>query len=146
MNKAILIDLDGTLTDFEHRRHLFEKKQMIEFYSELGNDSVNEWCRELIIAMKKQSYQIIYVTARPFEYKAATISWMIEHDIPHGLLLTSPYNLQTKKPDETIKKELYETRIKEKYDVLFVIDDRSKVVRNWRELGLVCLQPYPGDY
>ena len=31
-------------------------------------------------------------------------------------------------------------------DVLFVVDDRQKVVDMWRDLGLVVLQPAPGNF
>lgn len=36
--------------------------------------------------------------------------------------------------------------IKDKYDVLFAIDDRSSVVDMWRDLGLVCLQCAEGAF
>jgi len=42
--------------------------------------------------------------------------------------------------DEVIKKEIYEKHIKDNYDVLFCIDDRPKICRMWRELGLFCFQ------
>lgn len=112
MNKAILIEIEDILSE--------------------------KWCIEIISAMKKTGHQIIFVTTRAFEKKAATISWMIEHEIPYGMLITSPYTGQTKKSDDVIRKEIYDSRLKDKFDVLFVIT--SKSVKSWQALGLPCLQ------
>lgn len=38
--------------------------------------------------------------------------------------------------DTTIKKELFEEYIKNKYQPMFVIDDRPSVVQMWVDLGL----------
>ena len=50
------------------------------------------------------------------------------------------------RPDTVVKKEIYEREIKDKYEVLFAIDDRTQVVKTWRELGLTCLQCANGDF
>ena len=48
--------------------------------------------------------------------------------------------------DEIIKKEIYIEKIKDKYNILFVLDDRQKVVNMWRDLNLTCLQVANGDF
>ena len=49
--------------------------------------------------------------------------------------------------DSIVKKELYEKHIKNKYYVSFWLDDRNQVVDMVRkELGLLCLQVYYGDF
>jgi len=46
-----------------------------------------------------------------------------------------------------LKKELYDAHVKDKYDVLFVLDDRDQVVNMWRnELGLACFQVANGNF
>jgi hypothetical protein len=45
-----------------------------------------------------------------------------------------------KRPDYVIKREIYETHIKENYDVAYVFEDRELVVKMWREQGLRCFQ------
>jgi hypothetical protein len=51
-----------------------------------------------------------------------------------------------KKKDSALKEEIYNKYIKGKYNVLFVLDDRQKVVDKWRELGLTCLQVNSGNF
>ena len=48
-------------------------------------------------------------------------------------------------PDEILKKRMLDKFV-DIDDVLFVVDDRNKVVDMWRDLGLVVLQPMPGDF
>lgn len=50
------------------------------------------------------------------------------------------------RPDEEIKKEIYFDKIINNYNILFILDDRAKVVKMWRELKLTCLQVDDGDF
>lgn len=50
------------------------------------------------------------------------------------------------RPDEVIKKEIFEKEIDPKYNVICVFDDRDKVVKMWRDLGILCNQVYYGDF
>ena len=50
------------------------------------------------------------------------------------------------RPDEEIKKEIYFNKIINNYNILFILDDRTKVVKMWRELKLTCLQVDDGDF
>ena len=48
-------------------------------------------------------------------------------------------------PDEILKKKMLDKFV-DIDDVLFVVDDRNKVVDMWRDLGLTVFQPAPGDF
>jgi len=48
-------------------------------------------------------------------------------------------------PDEILKKEMLDTFIN-KDEVFLVVDDRDKVVKMWRDLGLNTFQVAPGDF
>ena len=50
------------------------------------------------------------------------------------------------RPDEVVKEEIFNENIRGNYSVRFVLDDRSKVVDMWRQLGLKCLQVAEGDF
>lgn len=54
--------------------------------------------------------------------------------------------LGSRKRGDDSKKELFEDNIKDKYYVDFVLDDSSKVVKMYRDLGLTCLQPNEGKF
>jgi predicted kinase len=48
--------------------------------------------------------------------------------------------------DAIVKEEIYEQYIKDKYNVVCVFDDRDRVVKMWRDKGLLCCQVYYGDF
>ena len=49
-------------------------------------------------------------------------------------------------PDEIIKKQIFHKEIEPNYNVLAVFDDHDKVVKMWRNLGLLCNQVYWGNF
>ena len=147
--KAIIVDLDGTLANVEHRRHFLKETppDWRSFNESMVTDTVNEWCHTLMKRMQGGTYggrSILLVSGRGEEYRPHTEDWLEELIIDYDKLLMRPAG--DFRADEIIKREIYEEKIKDFYDVLFVIDDRSKVVKMWRSLGLVCLQCCEGDY
>jgi hypothetical protein len=49
--------------------------------------------------------------------------------------------------DSIVKRELFDTHVRNKFYIDFVLDDRDQVVDMWRnDLGLTCLQVDWGDF
>jgi hypothetical protein len=48
--------------------------------------------------------------------------------------------------DSIIKQEIYDNYIKDKYNVLFVYDDRNQVVNQWRKNKLKVFQVEDGNF
>lgn len=145
--KAIIVDLDGTLCNTDHRQHFLKckPKQWKQFFDALEHDKPNAWCVELIDAFLSRGYNILFVTGRPDSLAMKTSSWFSKH------LGFSSFQLFMRKQgdfrhDHIVKSEIYDEHIRSKYDVLFVVDDRASVVGMWRSLGLTCLQCDDGDF
>ena len=141
--KAIICDLDGTLADASRRLHYLKlrKKDWKNFFLEAKDDSVNEWCNDLMLAMHKQDYKILFVTGRPEDQAAATIEWMTRHT--H---FTPELNLDLfmrprgdRREDTIVKEEIYKAHIEPIYKVAFAIDDRPRIIKLWRKLGIAAL-------
>jgi len=152
--KAILVDLDGTLCNIEHRRHFVdgtdEKKDWRSFNESMIIDTPNLWCVELVISMAKRGFTIIFVSGRSDEYRSLTFDWIEKNtsifrytDIPIRLFMRKRKDYRE---DSVIKEEIYLNKIKPEFDVLFCVDDRTRVVNKWRELGLTCLQCDEGNF
>lgn len=143
--KAIIVDLDGTLCNIDHRLHHFtaKKKNWKAFFEGIPNDTINPWCRTLIYAMDKV-VEIIFVSGRPDEYRGPTKNWLAEYGFGDYPLFMRPSG--DFRRDSEIKEEIYRKHIEPNYDVSFVVDDRQHVVDKWREMGLTCLQCAKGDY
>jgi len=145
--KAIIVDIDGTLANVDHRlKYLIAPKVnglKKEFHDRLLSDKLNIWCKEIIIKFSKE-YKIILLTCRPELYREMTIKWLLKQGIEHDFLYMRA--IDDSRPDYIIKKELYYTKIQEYYSVSFILEDRKTVVEMWRKLGLVCLQCQKGNF
>ena len=144
--KAIIVDLDGTLCDVEHRvHHVHSKpKNWKAFNQAMDQDQPYFWCIELIAAMKARGYKVFFVTGRDENFREMTESWLAKHKVEFDEL-----HMRKKadfREDSEVKEEIYVKKIEKRAQVLFVVDDRKSVVERWRKLGLTCLQCAPGDF
>jgi predicted kinase len=149
---CIVVDLDGTLCDVEHRRHFVrrpqgEKKDWGSFFKGIPEDKPNQWCVELINKFSI-GYQIVFATGRDENQKKATVEW-IKQNI--GLNLDWGYKLfmrhrNDSRQDSLVKEILLDFEILPRYKPLFMVDDRKQVVDMWRRRGFVCLQCDEGDF
>ena len=135
---TIIVDIDGTLA---HRcdRNWFE-------YEKVDQDHLDVAVYGIVEAFQKKGYTILIVSGREGTEvcRQKTLAWLDEHKVPY-------YDLMMRKEgdhrrDSIVKKEIYDTLIKDKFDVEFVLDDRQQVVDMWREIGLKCLQVAPGNF
>lgn len=139
---AIIVDLDGTLCDTAHRQHHLEKKpkDWKSFFAGIPDDQPNEWCKRIVWAFEHKA-QIIYVSGRDEDHRANTKQWLksfhLEGIPKHPLFMRIAGD---HRDDTIIKEELYRKYIEPNYQVMFCIDDRPKVARMWRSIGLTCLQ------
>lgn len=142
--KAIIVDLDGTLCNTDHRQHLVQAKKWNEFYDALVNDPLHEWCAGLIAAMREQGVHALLVSGRPDSHWEQTAQWL-SSNMPQwdGLFMrkTGDY-----RKDCIVKEEIYRKDIEPRFEVLFCVDDRKQVVDMWRSIGLTCLQCAEGNF
>jgi FMN phosphatase YigB (HAD superfamily) len=138
--KTVVFDLDGTLADISHRTHLVQSEHpdWDAFYSLIPGDDLNAWCKELMDAMCDR-HEVVIVSGRPKRCMKDTKEWLEKFEVPYNKL----YLVREDKdysPDQELKKKWLNGYGKNK--VLFVVDDRTRVVDMWRAEGVVCLQAY----
>jgi hypothetical protein len=136
VNKLVLVDIDGTVS---HRtnREPFE-------YDKVSSDRPDHKTIEVITALWKSGYKIIFISARDDSCFDDSYEWLRVHCPPFIKL----YMRKTGdfRKDAVIKEEIYREHIEPFYDVFCVFDDRNQVVDMWRSIGLKCFQPEPGDF
>lgn len=146
-SKAIIVDIDGTLANNEHRRHFVESdpKNWKAFNEEMEQDTVHEWCAQLVFSVfLKMDWKIIYVTGRHQEYSKITNAFLLDAGVPvTEVFMRADGDYRA---DHVVKLEIYKRDIEPKYDIQFCIDDRKQVVDMWRAQGLVCLQCAEGNF
>ena len=125
-----IVDIDGTVADHSHRspydtEKCLDDKPIINVVS-------------TVIDLFLQKNKIIFVSGRMEKFRELTEKWLDIHiDIPYQLYMRKTDDVR---PDQIIKKEIYEQEIKDKYYTSGVFDDRPRVIRMWRELGLTVFQ------
>lgn len=132
---CIVVDIDGTIAKFNGRGP-FD-------YDKVHTDHPKEDVISIIQDLAKQNTHIIYCSGRPNRCRVLTKNWMFIHDLPIGLLFMRADG--DDRNDAIIKREFLDDIVK-KYYVRAVFDDRDRVVRMWRDVGLTCLQVGYGDF
>lgn len=138
-DRYIIVDLDGTVAERDpiqpfDDRSIIWRLPMIPII-------------ELVLDLYMIGYGIIFVTGRKYNTRAKTVAWIETH----MALDENDYQLFMRgddddRPDHEIKLQIWDTCIKDKFPIKFVLDDRNQVVQMWRSLGLVCLQVAEGDF
>jgi hypothetical protein len=86
--------------------------------------------------------KVILCSGRSEEHRKETVQWLTGQNVNyHELWLRRNGD---RRSDVTVKRKML-ARI-DKGRVLFVVEDRSRVVEMWRSEGLVCLQCAPGEF
>lgn len=137
---AIICDLDGTLALLNGR----------DPYNAASceQDLLNVPVAGIVKVYEALGVTILFTSGREDRYREQTIIWLHDHGfdtkMQHCFLFMRSNG--DNRRDAVVKREIYEREICGKYNVLFALDDRSRIVELWRSLGLVCLQVADGDF
>jgi len=144
-DKAIIVDIDGTLSNPNHRRYLVEgeNKDWEQFFEKVDEDPVNEWCHQITNRFWPD-YDIILVTGRPekskdgVDVKEETVSWLRDKGIYFDRLVMRKEG--DFREDTVVKQEILDKELPDPGSILFAVDDRSDIAEMWRKNGITCLQ------
>jgi len=138
---TIVCDIDGTLA-IRRDRGPFD-------WEKVNTDLPNQIICNLLKTLYDEdiSRSIIFVSGRKNCCREKTEAWLKKYigDWTENCLLFMRGD-DDNRPDEILKKEIFVKNIYDKFYVEFVLDDRNKTVKGWRELGLTCLQVAEGDF
>lgn len=145
---CVMVDLDGTLcihngrTAFEYDKIPSDKcdhrlKYLIELYIEAGIEVIFLSGREKIGDCEKLTKEWlkknITSTKRKLSAEVPTYTLVMRECGDH-------------RPDDIVKAELFEKHIEGQFNPICVYDDRDKVVKMWRDRGILCNQVYYGNF
>ena len=141
----IICDIDGTIADTSKRAHYVRdgKKDWKNFLAEVNEDTLIEPIQRLLCDFSALCYEIIMVSGRSIDpCGLPTEDWLNDNDVPyHRLYMRQGNDFRS---DVIVKQEILDRLPKDQ--ISFVLDDRSKVVKMWRDNGLTCLQVAEGDF
>ena len=137
LKKAVIVDVDGTVAIRQERKP-FE-------WSLLETDKPNLPVIDIVNRVISTGVVLLFVSGREEKYRFETINWLSNH-ISHPFEIYFRENGDLRR-DDLVKQEIFQKFIKPYFDVIAVFDDRTRVVKMWRDtFGLPCFQVAPGDF
>ena len=152
MNKnTVIFDLDGTLANIDARRDKATKpngKLDWDVFSSSSNiklDVPNPPVVKMAQMFAENDFTIIIFSGRTDKTIHTTRSWLTHNRIPFQKLIMRDSKINHFTPDDILKKDML-NKFADINDVFLVVDDRNKVVKMWRSLGLTVFQVADGNF
>lgn len=135
---AVICDIDGTVA-LHTARSPYD-------YDRVLTDSPNAAVIHILAALRVGAFapKIVFLSGRPDSCRADTETWLDEHVGFWDELHMRPAG--DVRNDAIIKLELFDAHVAPRFNVQSVFDDRDRVVRLWRALGLATFQVNDGDF
>lgn len=162
--QAVIVDIDGTVAHNDGHRGFYD-------YDKVWKDTPKmDVIRVVQSLIKDDDVVPIFLSGREDTCRYVTAEWLVEWVIPYHYLflgqqqsevalLDRPNNSQgmlgskllmreagDHRDDALVKYELYRDHVAPYYNIITVFDDRDRVVRMWRQIGLTCMQVNYGDF
>jgi hypothetical protein len=149
---VVIVDLDGTLADckdiaMKYLHPAEGPKQWDAFWLNIANPeivSVETDVLACVNALYSTGYDIHIWTGRSDITKAATEAWLEHFDVPYNELRMRPHTEHT--DDFDIKRQWLNEDPEFRKRIVFVLEDRTRVVEMWREEKIRCFQVRPGNF
>jgi len=147
----VIVDLDGTLSDPEHRRHLVngpkggrDWKQFLELAIE---DPVKPFTVSVVQNLHKSGFEVQILSGRNRKYLQDSAAWLDQYEIPYDSIDFPRHGENSYTEDCKLKGDWLDSKGKVFEDrIACCIDDRDQVVNMWRKRGLVCWQVAEGNF
>lgn len=146
-NRIIVVDIDGTVANLQHRVKFINAKLYGSFYAQAKYD---EPIKNIINIVKElqEKFTIVYLTNRPESIRKDTYIWLTDQGLRVDNLImrsTRDYRKDYVVKVEKLNKWLDGQKLS--YDNIgIILEDRDVMVKAWRDLGLTCLQVNYGEF
>jgi phosphoglycolate phosphatase-like HAD superfamily hydrolase len=144
-SRAVVVDIDGVLSDASSRQHYIEspRQDWRAFFEACGEDPVIEEVHTLL-ALLDPGLQIVLLTARPHRIAYLTEAWLRRYDIRWDLLITRPWG------DYDVARDFKQSTVWELraagFELALAFEDDRRNVEMFRAEGIPCLYVHSGYY
>ena len=151
MKSTIIFDLDGTLALIDKRRVVSTNpngRLDCDKFFDPSNIKLNEPNPPVIKTAQlfaEQGFNIVILSGRSNKTEVATRSWLKKNKVPFNKLIMRDSETNHFTPDWVLKKNMLDEQL-DINDVFLVVDDRDRVVKLWRSLGLTTFQVADGNF
>lgn len=138
MHRAVIFDLDGTLSDPAHRLHLIASRrdEWDKFYQESVNDLPRKDVIELARAFRRAGYSIYIFTGRSDIVHKETANWLWNNKVNFDRLVMREQGDNT--PAVELKRMWLNTYFNDREAILCAFEDNQKIADMYEEQGVTC--------
>ena len=142
--EIVIVDIDGTVSKVGERLKYLkaEKPDYDKFYDSCFEDEPIEKMVDLVDNLQG-IYEIVFCTGRREQVREVTERWLERNGL-FGKVLMRPN--EDKRHDTEVKPEQLKKSGINIEDIAFVLEDRDSMVKEWRNIGLKCLQVDYGNF
>lgn len=146
MKETVIVDIDGTVAKVGGRlKYLQEEpKNWDSFYEHCDEDEPIQDIIQLVRTSYRCGYKLVFCTGRRESVRKKTENWIEKYiglkPYSYSLLMRKDNDWRN---DTIVKPSMLDVPAG---DVLLVLEDRTSMVKRWRELGYTCLQVNDGDF
>lgn len=139
LKNAVMVDLDGTLFDTNHRQHLVDKGDWDGFHSlHTGDEPILPMIQMVKSYIEHKDYHVVFVTGRTVTYEESTIKQLNHY-------FNGDYSLRMRqegdyRPAATFKREVvsnYLLNTRHLYKPSIAFDDHKACIEMYTNLGFV---------
>lgn len=134
--EAWLVDIDGTLA------HMGDRSPYD--ITTVGNDTPDKTIVALVQLLWDNHHAIVLMSGRSEECREDTVQWLAAHGVFFDALHMRAAD--DRRQDYKVKADLFDAHVRNRWNVVGVLDDRDQVVRMWRSIGLKVLQVAEGAF
>lgn len=150
---TVIFDLDGTLADIEHRKKFITGElgyvswKNFNKPENVAKDKPKPEVIKVFQMYKNAGYKVLIFTGRVDISREITENWLEENNcVPDKLIMRPNGNhrpdteMKTKWLNEEFPNDTWKTEVEAAYE------DRDKVVKMYRDMGIQCFQVEYGDF
>ena len=162
----VIVDIDGTLADITHRLPFIRREMRTNEFAALHGLSImdkrKDWAsfnhplniiQDKLLRPVYTLVQLLYHSGREIHLtsgrmaapgvREATRDWLGSHGVfYHHLHMREDQDFRA---DDIVKREIHDREFKGR-EILLALDDRDRVVKMWRSLGIQTLQVAEGNF
>lgn len=156
LNPLYIFDLDGTLALTDHRQRVLtdgllpNKDKWRIFFEMCVDDAPNKPVIEVFNTLLNTTSDFLIFSGRSDAVRRQTVDWVVKHTRMGTRECDSVLTMRKEgdfTPDDVLKRQWYDALTDfDKARLVAVFDDRDKVVKMWRDLGVACFQVAPGKF
>ena len=137
--EAFIFDIDGTLADHNGVRSPYDETRV-------KHDKPVFPVFKVLNSLLANKYKVIFVSGRTEACREDTLQWIVDNSAFPSVNSITLFMRQVgdHRKDSIMKKEIYDTFIFPKYEVLGVFDDRMQVCRMLYENNIFCFNVNQG--